>query len=680
MGLRPRPSRLRRIKSNSVARKDCRDRLTVKMKNDMTSVLVTCVGSGIGQSVIDSLNLSRDYYIVGMDGNMAVYAHGFCDAFYPLPRISEEGYIEYVIGKALKERVDIVIPGHDAELHLFACNVEKFHNAGLEVLISEPDLIKISRNKKEWYDYFQGKGCRIAPTFFVKDYLKQPDLSLLPAIVKPVGGSASQGVSIINRLDDLKAMDGALILQPYLFPEKSDENYSKIAAMVAKGKFIQRSEISTQLIFDRHATFKGLFISKNVLKNGVPIHIEPMDPEKFQYLDEILRFVPLLEAKGVKGPVNIQGRVTEKGIYFFEMNMRFTGITGNRAQLGFNEVAYLVNNFLGKPAKLGRYTLGKVGVRQVACTTIASSKSGNIATVLGAGSHVGRGVIKRIAKEFSKINVIARPGSMAKYQRLFKDVEHLHIVNMEQESVLHCLTESTVLINFVSALANTPQEESYEAILFIQRLLPRIVKAKIPRIVQISSQSVYDSSLDKEKTEEDALCLSTPYAFQKRMMEELFASVNDYYPHSKVVSLRLARVLDPSDRVQCGFFGRIVEACCASESLHIHKPLNRTNLLHIEDVAGAILFVLEKMDAFERPEIMNVGGTENMSIREFCEEVEKMVSSQQKIVTYGAQSAVEVASTLDCSKLRRMGWKNTKTVKDIISALHINITKEEGRD
>ena len=38
-----------------------------------------------------------------------------------------------------------------------------------------------------------------------------------------------------------------------------------------------------------------------------------------------------------RGPINLQGRITPAGLMFFEMNPRFTGITGNRSQFGFNE-------------------------------------------------------------------------------------------------------------------------------------------------------------------------------------------------------------------------------------------------------------------------------------------------------------------------------------------------------
>src|SRR5690606_33777489 len=145
-----------------------------------------------------------------------------------------------------------------------------------------------------------------------------------------------------------------------------------------------------------------------------------------------LKFVPILESHGVRGPVNIQGRVTPTGLYFFEMNMRFTGITGNRALLGFNEVDFLVRNFLGLESRLDKYAYNKVGVRQVACSTIprqGKKQEKETLTVLGGGSNVGRIFITSTASTYHRINVIVRPQSVDRYRELFKDIPNVQLVN-----------------------------------------------------------------------------------------------------------------------------------------------------------------------------------------------------------------------------------------------------------
>ena len=130
----------------------------------MARVLVTCVGSGVGQSVLDSLNELRQDYIIGCDMNRNVYATHFCDEFHFVPGLYSEGYLDTLLNIAIERKVDIIIPGHDHELALLSKDIDKFHAHGIEVLVSEPKVISISRDKYLWYEYFHERGCSIVPT------------------------------------------------------------------------------------------------------------------------------------------------------------------------------------------------------------------------------------------------------------------------------------------------------------------------------------------------------------------------------------------------------------------------------------------------------------------------------------------------------------------------------------
>lgn len=636
----------------------------------MKTVLVTCVGSGVGQSVIDSLNIKREFKIIGCDGNANVYAHSFCDSFFVVPGLYTEGYIDYILNLAIENKVDILVPGHDHELVLFAEVYNKFKENGIEVIVSEPNVIAISRDKQLWYNFFSPLGCKIVPTLSVREFLENPDDSILPAIVKPSGGSASQGISIINELSELSGLNGEDIIQPYLFPEESDKNYSNIYNAVKNGKFLQMSEISIQLIFNRDSTFSGMFISKNVLKNGVPVYVDPINPETFEYTAEIMKFVPILEAHDVRGPVNIQGRVTPRGLYFFEMNMRFTGITGNRAQLGFNEVDFSVRNFLGLDGHLGEYAFNKVGVRQVACTTIDRQyerKEKETLTVLGAGSNVGRIFVTAVSNAYKRIIVVVRTESWEKYRNYFVGLSNVYLVRDDDAKLEQLFCQSDVLINFVSALAFEEDEKKYNAIRFIQKLIVKISKANINKVINISSQSVYSQHLNMDKDEGQKINYSGSYAFQKIIMEDMFASIEQFRPLSKVVSLRLTRVMAPSIPNQTGFFGKIIQAYKQGETINISNPLNNTNLIHVADVVSAIQFILSEMDSKELPSVLNVGG-ENITMAQYGEYVQKLVPGSGKL-NMGESREIINSSTVDNGLICELGWSYRYKTIDIIREL-----------
>lgn len=636
----------------------------------MKTVLITCVGSGVGQSAIDSLNLKREFRLIGCDGNPNVYAHSFCDLFFVVPGLYSEGYVDHILQLCIQNKVDIVIPGHDHELVLFAKEYAKFKDNGIEVVVSEPKIIGISRDKQDWYDFFAPLGCKIVPTVSVKEFLQNPDNDIFPAIVKPSGGSASQGISIINKLSDLEGLNGDDIIQPYLFPEESDKNYDNIVNAVKKGNFLQLSEISIQLIFNRDSVFSGIFISRNSLKSGVPVFVDPIDPDTFRYRDEIMKFVPVLEAHGVKGPVNIQGRVTPKGLYFFEMNMRFTGITGNRALLGFNEVDYLVRNFLGMEATLNGYASNKVGVRQVACATIprqTAAEGKEILTILGGGSNVGQAYVKASHNKYQKINLVVRKSSNEKYAKLYEGYDNVRLVAEDDIALMQTFCQTDVLLNFASALAFEEDSRKFDAVRFMQKMTVKIAKAKIGKIVNVSSQSVYPQDLNEQKNESYAAVYNSAYAFQKVIIEDFFNSVKEFSPYSNVVSLRLPRIIAPEIEGQAGFFGKMVKDYAAGGTISVEYPENNTNLIHIGDVISGIDFVLDKMGQTELPAVLNVSG-ENISMREYVQLVQQTVGGNGT-VQLGQSAEVKSSSMIDGKQINELGWSSKFNIKDIVKQL-----------
>ncbi|WP_405377622.1 NAD-dependent epimerase/dehydratase family protein [Nonlabens sp. Asnod3-A02] len=641
----------------------------------MAKILITCAGSGVGQSVLDALNLRREHYLIGCDGNLNVMARTFCDEFFEVPGIYDDNYIDVLISKSIELEIDLIIPGHDHELALFSNLIDRFNAAGLKVLVSLSDLIEVSRDKQEWYNFFAPKGCNIVPTLRVDEFLENPNEAIIPAIVKPSGGSASQGISIINKLEDLVGLNGEDIIQPYLFPEKLDSNYLKIKKAVEKGVLTQLSEISIQFVFDKESELRGLFISRNTLKSGVPIYIEPIDPDSFDYMDQVMKFVPIFKKYAVVGPVNIQGRITENDIFFFEMNMRFTGITGNRSQLGFNEVEFLVNNFLELPTvELKKYAYNKVGARQVGCTTLPKiDKKRDVLFILGAGSNLGLRFVLNNQKKYKFIYIAYRDESKAKYQKLFSDVKNVQLVESNSPSTQSFLAQSDVLVNFVSALAFHKDPLKFDAISYIYNLIPKIVKANISTVINISSQSVYDQTLVKEKVEEDEVSMLTTYGFQKKIIEDFFNSLKTYLPRVQVSSIRAARIIDPKIPGTAGFFGKLVQSSINNDPMEVIGGSNTTNLVHVNDVVNGINFLVEKSEFSPLSAVYNLGG-ENISIKEFCIAIGNTLK-QPSVFSFPPVSVENevLSSMIDSSKIKNLGFNETTSLKDIIVELSSNL-------
>lgn len=640
----------------------------------MANILVTCAGSGVGQSALDSLNLVNKHYVIGCDAKKDVYAFNYCNKFYEVPSIYSTDYTEKIIEICKKEKIDVVIPGHDGELLIFAKKINLFDKNNIKVIVSKPDIIEISRDKYRWFKYFSDKGCSIVNTKKISDFVNQPDMDFFPAIVKPSGGSASQGISIIKNISELSEhnFNADYIIQPYLFPEKVDQNYDTIKRAVDNKKLIQLSEISIQIIYNTDSTIKSIFISKNILKNGVPMFVEPIEIDSFKYSDEILKFAKTLSDEKVIGPVNLQGRVTENGFVFFEMNMRFTGITGTRAKLGWNEVEYLVSNFLGKESYLDKFASNKYGIRQVACDTapIQSKRDKKFFTILGFSGFIGSNFVKKLLEinENCIVQLIYSESEGDKNRMFFKDDPRVCFISSDDNDIASYYSLTDILINFVGARANESDSRMYNAINFLYKQVKIIAKIQIPFILNISSQSIYNQKEDSIKTEIATPQLDNAYAFQKYMTEEFFNSIAESKPSIHVLNLRLSRVFNTYKSE--GFFAHIIESFLNGQSITIPNPQNKINLVDIRDVVDAILYFTNFENKNILPKVINIGN-KNYSIIQYAETVLEIINKKNSrdLIISSNNSNISISSMINTELARSLGWKPKYTLESSIKKL-----------
>jgi len=98
------------------------------------------------------------------------------------------------------------------------------------------------------------------------------------------------------------------------------------------------------VIYDHLGEHLGTFTSVNRLQGGVPIYVDPQRIPQVESLVE--QMASALRDRGLIGPCNLQCRLTEDGPKIFEINPRFTGITGVRAAMGFNAVEAVLSRLL----------------------------------------------------------------------------------------------------------------------------------------------------------------------------------------------------------------------------------------------------------------------------------------------------------------------------------------------
>lgn len=314
-----------------------------------TTVGVTAVGGGVGQAVLRSLKMSRlDLRIVGFDPDPWGAGVYFCDKAHRVPFASDSAYPEAIKSLCAREDVKVLFPGSDPELTRLSAIRDDLEALGCLAVVGSQESVRVCRDKRASFEFFAPRGVPFAKT---RDCARLDELVSevgFPVIVKPVDGSSSQGATVLFSEGECAAFRGrdGFIAQEYLVPAswgKRRNEVERADALDRQQVVIQRDEVSSQVFLSKAGKPLGFFASVNSLKHGVPMTVRPIRDACVEA--EALRAAAALANIGLVGPCNFQGKVTDRGLAFFEVNPRFTGITAVRSAMRYNECAAAVRHF-----------------------------------------------------------------------------------------------------------------------------------------------------------------------------------------------------------------------------------------------------------------------------------------------------------------------------------------------
>jgi carbamoylphosphate synthase large subunit len=317
-------------------------------KTRMT-VAVTGTGGGVGQAILRALRRSeRDYRVVGLDMNPRAAGLYQSDVARVISPANSSDYVSELERMASGDGVAVLLAGSDPELPELASARSELERAGLRVLVGAPSAISICRDKLKTAKFFRERGFPFVQTVSVADAPALAGAVGFPLIIKPVGGSASRNTTVVFDEVGLTPMveRSGFIAQEFAMPSEWVAEIEDLGpeAVLPGGRLRQEEEISVQVVLDHKANHLGTFCSVNRLQAGVPVYVDPRRIPEVEDLAE--RMAAVLAEQGLIGPCNFQCRVTSDGPRFFEINPRFTGITGVRAAMGFNEVEAVLGRWL----------------------------------------------------------------------------------------------------------------------------------------------------------------------------------------------------------------------------------------------------------------------------------------------------------------------------------------------
>ena len=147
-------------------------------------------------ALINNINLK----IYGADINATVPALAYCDYAKIICPMRDANYIPDLINLCQSENINLIIPTIDTDLYILAQHKQDFAKINTRVLISEPDKIKLCRDKNLTAKFFQDCGLNAPKTF---DDINKYNLSY-PAFIKPKDGSSSIGANKANNFEELE--------------------------------------------------------------------------------------------------------------------------------------------------------------------------------------------------------------------------------------------------------------------------------------------------------------------------------------------------------------------------------------------------------------------------------------------------------------------------------------------
>lgn len=298
---------------------------------DKLNVLVTAVGSEVGQGVIKALNCSKyDCKIVGCDMDPDAAGFFMCDKYYIVPRATSEHYLKDMLLICQEENINVIFPNADLELAVISEFKELFEKKGIKVLVQPLNVLRTFQSKYETYNFLNSNGIIVPDTvkLDIKNNFKSISKLTFPFIVKPDFGQGSKSLYLIEDRDKFNVFS-------HLFIE--DE-------FVAQEYIPSEDEEYTCALFNCDLIDEPYYVLfKRKLKNGTTGVAEIVIE------DSLLAFLKIIcSAIGLEGSINIQFRKRNNHPFIFEINPRLSSTTGIRASCGFNDVEMAIDYFVFK--------------------------------------------------------------------------------------------------------------------------------------------------------------------------------------------------------------------------------------------------------------------------------------------------------------------------------------------
>lgn len=283
-------------------------------------VLITGIGGDISQGVATILRENRpDLHLIGVDMHAQHGGHLFVDRFQLVPKANDSGYLDAIKEVIHKHSIGIVIPMSEPELGA----ILPFQGLapGVKWITAGERVIEAGLDKLETMEALKGLGIPAPWTCPVSD--GQP--AAYPCILKNRSGSGSRAVFTVSNDEDVD----------YLVKRYPDAIFQELLEPADR-------EVTCAVYRRCDGEVASLLMLRR-LTGGFTGWAKIIKDEETSRMCEVIA-----QGLDLRGSMNIQLRLTDKGPRVFEINPRFSSTVLMRHRLGYTDVLWALDEAEGK--------------------------------------------------------------------------------------------------------------------------------------------------------------------------------------------------------------------------------------------------------------------------------------------------------------------------------------------
>jgi carbamoyl-phosphate synthase large subunit len=271
------------------------------------------------------------------------------DAAFAVPRVTDPAYVPALLELCRRHRIAIVVPTIDPELLPLGEARDAFRAIGVEVMVSDPDVLRIAFDKQATSDLLRGHGIDSPRSASPAEVLAAPGEWQWPLLAKPRHGSAGRAVTIVRDNAELEQVAKG---EPFVVQE-----------------LLRGAEFTVNIFIDRDGRLRCAVPHRRVQTRAGEVEkgITHRLPELADAARQLAGCLP-----GARGALCFQAFVDGQRCSIFEINARFGGGYPLAHQSGAQFTRWLLEEAIDVPSTANdRWQEGVVMLRYDAAMFVA---------------------------------------------------------------------------------------------------------------------------------------------------------------------------------------------------------------------------------------------------------------------------------------------------------------------